>query len=726
MVAFLLLGAQIPLETRPHGIVSRIVLDGAHPAGNYVKYALQLVAAVLAATAVLARRGGGAPAAPVPSPAPPRGGWRGVLARAWVAALAAVALVALVNENLPAQLGHLLTDPFHEGETLGFLPAFRGAGEPFANAILIHGFALDIFPAIWTSRMRWGIAGARLVTTVLDVMAHVALFWVLREALRAGGKRVGVPLLLGFAAAYAVSYRLAWDLSRKDFLFFAQLGILLWTMRRAHAGRPALAGALAWGATLPLALLYSYDRALYSVGVALPFLLLALAFGPRELRRPVAAAAAGAGAGAALLWASVGTAGLASVVEQIGFWGQTGRFVWSVPILDPAWPESIRGPAWVAALILVYVWGTQGAAAGLLLRSALHRGLRSAWRAHYAEVALLGSSLLYMRVALDRSDLGHVQNGAIASLVLMAVLFLPRLQAQADGWRLGHRWGWAAVAVLVCLVLPVRSLRTPGMFDPAAAGRRLAAFATTAAAPDASVVPADYAAGARWVRQAAPADRCFYTLTSEGLWYYLLDRPACSPFHQILYARTPQADAQVAASLRESRPGVVLVSNNFWTNRVDGVTVYNTNPAVSRLVLAEYRPAHLVGEHWFWKRAGAPWRFLAAAPAGTLVRAPRQVGQRFDAALSGTLHEPAAGAATSAVLLVREADGIPLSAARVLPGARRWSADIPTAALPLGRSRVRAWLADGRTGTLRPLGPAIDLDVVPGRMRLRFRPALIP
>src|SRR3712207_8788263 len=78
----------------------------------------------------------------------------------------------------------------------------------------------------------------------------------------------------------------------------------------------------------------------------------------------------------------------------------------------------------------------------------------------------------------------------------------------------------------------------------------------------------DYAAAAARVRpelRARGAD-CFFTLTSEGVWYYLLELPSCSRFHHVVYARTDRKSTRLNSShanssyavfcLKQKKPGL--------------------------------------------------------------------------------------------------------------------------------------------------------------------------
>src|SRR5262249_4534216 len=98
--------------------------------------------------------------------------------------------------------------------------------------------------------------------------------------------------------------------------------------------------------------------------------------------------------------------------------------------------------------------------------------------------------------------------------------------------------------------------------------------------------------------------QCFYTLDSAGVWFYLFDRPSCSRFHQITYARSEQAQLEVIEALRRERPEVILFRGYDSWPGVDEPA--NAGPPVPPHALREYRPRSVAGGHWFWQRAAAP------------------------------------------------------------------------------------------------------------------------
>jgi hypothetical protein len=331
------------------------------------------------------------------------------------------------------------------------------------------------------------------------------------------------------------------------------------------------------------------------------------------------------------------------------------------------------------------------AAAGLRLWRA--RRLHGSWRAVAIEEAPLVLALLLSlacaRSWIDRADDLHLELAGWMTVPLLLVLvgpFLPR-PAASRGARVAAASFVAALPILGLAVLPVA--------NPALAASRILRIPSASSTPDAAVVGASYAEATKMLAaELGPAD-CFWTLTSEGVWYELLDRPSCTRFHQVVYARSAEAQAEVVSDLDRRRPPVILFGNTDWWNRVDGIPVAVTNPAIERYVLSRYRPWRRVGEHWFWKRAQVELRDGADGCVGGSVTGSL-VAQPGVAQISGTLDHPAR------VVYVVAADQRLVAAQEVAGNGCEWTVEVPADALP-GAS-VRAY--DASRDALLPLCPA--------------------
>lgn len=648
------------LKRPASSIVSYGSLHAHSPAENLALYGLAL--AIAAAVAALILRGG--------TEAPPAfpGDWsRPMRAMAIVLLVAAAVNASWIDPAAP------MVDPFHEGETLAFGPAFRAPGG-LAGAMLIHGPGIDLLPALIGSWLRPGaaIATTRSLRALEGLLLWAGLSWGIWELLGMGGaarlpRWMKLALLLLCSVPLAATGFTA-EMARKSVLAL-QFALLARMLRRG--ARAPLAVAL--GASAPAGFLYNYLEGL--AGAVLIGAGAVLWWWRGERRAVIAAACAALAAcsGAALLAGPTCVAACA----QFAYWARDGQMIWGLPLR--------KNQPVVLVLLFGPIVALHAAACVRLWRGGRATG---SWReAALAQADLLLALLLSASCArswIDRADDAHLELAAWTSLPLLLVLARPALARAAASTR-----ARVAASAAVCAVPLVAfgGLRTA---DPTLAAVRIRDAVVASATPDGQVVSASYVEAARMLSAELPAGECFWTLTSEGIWYHLLDRPSCTRFHQVVYARAADAQAEVVADLERARPRIILFANEEWWNRVDGVPVSVTNARIHAYVLSHYRPWRRVGEHWFWKRARAPLaRDPAGCVAGAVARAQITAGI---ARVSGRVDAP------GRVVYLVSPDGQPRAADE--PGADgRWVVEVPE-----GDAFVaRAYAYDGARDVLVPL-----------------------
>jgi hypothetical protein len=196
---------------------------------------------------------------------------------------------------------------------------------------------------------------------------------------------------------------------------------------------------------------------------------------------------------------------------------------------------------------------------------------------------------------LDRADAPHLGLGGMIATVLLISLLL-RTLAAAHGWSIAARFAAALLAAFL-------TVRAWPQLDPRAAAAHVSDL-RGALAKDDQVVSARLRSVVAAMRPTVARQRCFYTLDSNGMWYYFFDRRSCSRFHQVNYARTREAQFEVIDALDRERPDVLLFRDPDSAAHDDGPA--NGEQLVYSYVLREYRPMALVGGRWFWRRAGTP------------------------------------------------------------------------------------------------------------------------
>jgi hypothetical protein len=644
-------------------VVSFATIHGYHPLANLPPYLAGLLLAVgvpLGLSRLFPRRSSTPGAiSPIPHPRIP------------LAVAGAIALAAFVVNNCIGDPAGGLGDLFHEGELLGFAPAFRSLAQPFEHTFLIHGFAMDVLPAL----IGRGIAGARVVRMIEQAGTWIAVLWLVAEAARSADRRSpGAPALAiaSFCLLHAVTYDVA---APRSLVSFAQTAAMLHVLRRPERSVSRALAALT-GFSLPFGLLYNYSEAGASFVAFAVATLVASTQGEAAARTWWRRAIPGSVLGAALLVAALGPGQVQAITDQIGYWVRYGAWIWFAPL--GATPAVQQRFLWVMLAAhgwtLVHLWGTA--------REAGFRGIA----ARDGDLCvMLGLALGSLKGSLDRADGAHLALGGMIATALLLSLSIRTLVA-GEGWSMRVRL--AAALIGAYLVVQASPQLDPRRAVPLVAGLRRAAVA------DDRIVPEDVRAAIASVQKTVAEQRCFFTLDSSGLWYYLLDRPSCSRFHHIVYARSQEAQLEVVEALRRERPGIILFRDYDSPFVADGPA--NGEHLVYAFVLREYRPRSVVAGRWFWQRAAAPLRVGNRTVPGAVTMPSRP--PPGSVRLTGWVEAPP-GARWAYVMVGGEP--VEIAPLRPLDG-RRAAFDVfaPVAFLPHGERDLRIAVHDPRTDEL--------------------------
>jgi hypothetical protein len=649
----------------------------------------------------------------------------------WVLGTAA-SLVYLVNIT-SVTLDAPLTDLYHEGEYLGFIPALAAPDAVFASTFMAHGPGVDLLPGFVAARFvgsghgivatRLAYAALRTVAVVTSLLAVLVFARLLSpEARRARWIASSALALMIFVVALQIG---AWTdvptfhktMNPRDAGFLLQvLAVLVLALAERRRWHPlgAAALAVAIGASLPLAILYSYDRGLYGVVFLLLVSAAFAACGGRSGRIWLTGLAAGAVLGSAAVYAVFGRQDLEAVREQVAFWVRHGRAIWAYAGLV-ALPDTWTGAVLIGSFIALAL----GAARVVRVITAT-RSVREAIAREIGVVILMSASIACWRMPIERGDAGHVAWGVTASWIMLSV-FVARFAL--DALRSSPRfdpvprasgatnYGASIVMVGASAIAGCNLL----FLDPYAAYDRLAnQYYGGLQKTDATILSAQQLRTLDAIRNDLGSSSCFYTLTNEGAWYYLLHAKSCSRFYQLTNARPVSAQREIVAALEATKPGILLFSSGGWSSTVvDGVSMFNASAEVMRYVLSHYVPWKFVAGNWFWQRSDEPLRFSDRSE-GAIADAPSVGNRASDVRLSGTYGSDRATARPKALIVTDDDENAPLWAGQpaedeLLEG--RWSAEIPTAALAPGNHRVRVWAFGENGAPLVQLGTDVDFHL---------------
>jgi len=529
----------------------------------------------------------------------------------WKSIAILVLFAALIATNLPTYHASGPLDTFHEGETLGTAASWDWNHVPYRDLVFVHGILEDPLQGVLAFRLFGRSIGAvrtlksigKVFTWILGALVLYRLFrndldgalgglvlWtVLHQAslyLLLVSPFAGPPGSPASIAVHQATLPILQPfgcilLTRRDFstfLFILGALPLFQPQTRGGLGRRlsmVLTGFLPW-----FGLVDTVDRGVFLLATSAVLGLLAWASnrGTDYVRGDVLAYGAGFLGGAAFLGAFLH-------FDYADFF----RYIFAqIPAWKDLWdgfPYRIEEPRFFlsACLITALAYG--------LLRDILRTGglerperLRRYLSYWGAPGLLILLSTLYFRGALGRSDAEH----------LAYVAWLPVTAAYLwIGGPVGRpgRFLVRALAVALAVACLVGWFRLP-----------LAYLNFPKNVPDESFLsPSEKAARDFLVGQGAP-QQGFFTFTSEGIWYYLIDHPCPTPFPITftLFAKPLQEESVL--DLEARKPKWLLYRNGNWSGKVDGISNEDRLPVLASYLRGRYSPVTVIGDQEIWGR----------------------------------------------------------------------------------------------------------------------------
>ncbi len=492
-------------------------------------------------------------------------------------------------------------DVFHEGETLGAAVQWEAGQAPYRDFALIHGVIQDPLRSVVAFELFGrSIASSRTVDSILLIVSHflfaVCTFHVFNW------RPVSAALAMAFLLLFLVAkpFNVGFVVLHRDiplFLFLLSTISLFRVFRHDGSGEMPLLthGLLFLCALIPVAsFAYSIDRGYFLVvGSVISVSMLQAAFAKRFKLTCVLAVGAGGLAGIVCLGVAVRwqlpafisyTFAVMPKVHELGF-GLPSQFYRPyalVPILLTAFNAS-----WIARLF-VSLWASTGS-----VRIALRRMIEL----HFVEVLLLLMSVLLFKSALGRASDSHTFYSSgltflLTSLIMMKGVARNVLHRTRSGP--GYRKAaFALVALAGVAVYLVPQIDIQGLYRLPLGSR------------DEEAIPPGYRPAIAFLRDSVARNEKFLTLTSEGIWYYLLNRPSPTRFGIAVYAFTLADQREFVSAIDSQQVDYVLYSSSFAP--IDGIPLETRLPLVANYIREHYEHYRMFGDQDIWRRKDA-WK----------------------------------------------------------------------------------------------------------------------
>jgi hypothetical protein len=216
-------------------------------------------------------------------------------------------------------------------------------------------------------------------------------------------------------------------------------------------------------------------------------------------------------------------------------------------------------------------------------------------RSYFEETLLLVLGILFFRSATGRSDWQHL---AIASNLLFLLAFVIVLRHSTP--RLSPKLSKCCAVLVVLMAVPLFATILRSLSIETAIRQNF-----PLGVPDLNYLPKYYLETADFVMANLEKDETFYTFTSEGVWYYLIDRPTPTRY-PLAYTSTPDfMQRQVAKELTKNRCKIILVRNDHWACEIDDFPAAQRFPILVKFIETNYRPYKQIGDNELWIRMDA-------------------------------------------------------------------------------------------------------------------------
>jgi hypothetical protein len=214
-------------------------------------------------------------------------------------------------------------------------------------------------------------------------------------------------------------------------------------------------------------------------------------------------------------------------------------------------------------------------------------------KTHLIEICLLVMSIFFFRSALGRSEWSQVIYSSTIPYILTVYIFLkyymhPYLQKKK-----------LLSKIAVIFIMITTSLVTAaGCYSLYA--HELIEKNFPYAKDDSYFIPDNYKRIIPFIKSNLGENDNFFTMTSEAIWYYYLDKPSPSKFSTVWFAAPNFYQEQVVRDLKNNNVKIILYKNRRWPYAIDGITSQERMPIIDNYLRNNYTFLTIIDENVLW------------------------------------------------------------------------------------------------------------------------------
>lgn len=518
------------------------------------------------------------------------------------------------TNNQPSEYGgpyaYALLDTFHEGETLGPAISYQNPSlKPYRDFVIVHGVFQDPLRSVIAFKLFGKHIGSVRAFTTLLVVFTLLLYYGLLLLLFKGNPvkaALGVTILAILMLPAGViphlsSLLIGVQFPFRDFATILFLAIAVWSIRKFQLSQKytGKAASACIGFVVFASYANSIDRALYITALAVVWWVLVMAI--RGWRKaftqltPFLAAGSVLGAlllGLALKWDYV------DFLKYLATMSKYKEYLDGIVFVRPDIAHGslllmISASIFLGALLFVRMLPNRDTRT-FSLKSYVKEIVQVAHKyllKYPVEILLFATAVFFLRSAVGRADFAHFAYSV--QWLYLFIIFI--IFEHGNLWVKNRALTSSYVALSVFTIIL-------GYYAIAVKHINIHDDTFPVHIQDKSFVRPDYTDTANYIKQHLSGNQTFMTLTSEGAWYYLVDKPSPTRYYVAWYAFTKPQRMEIADTISSDKKIKYIITNNNWTSNFDYIPNTQRFPEAYKELYIHYTPAIGIGQQTVWQR----------------------------------------------------------------------------------------------------------------------------
>jgi hypothetical protein len=509
-----------------------------------------------------------------------------------------LAVLFLIVGKIPDwyKAANSLVDTFHEGETLGPAIDYLNSKIPYRDTIFVHGAFQDPLRSVLAFNLFGKSIGAvRTLSVLLEMLAIIffilSLYFIFYKDIVFTTLAV---IILSPFFLLAPSLEIGFTIPHRDiclFLYLILVAKLIWSLNRhpSYCFEKTDYLLLFMIHLVPaISFAYSVDRGFYITAVTFNIWLLCfLHFRLRDTKFWLSAIGGYLvgilGLGLVIRWAYIDffqfifltMPRYKELMDGFVYQFKIGYFI--IPVILIAF-----NIYWLTYRFIQYIYLSEKG-------SSRRERIKYFYTEYFMEIFLCILSIFYFRSALGRTDIPHV----LYSSSLIYILFIYIITKYYFCFHIKKFKKFVFLSLIIVslsTIFGVQQKYTMSKKD----------FFLPVNISDEEFIPVNYKATILFFRENLKDEEEFFTMTSEAIWYYFLDRPCPTRFQVVWFASPYFYQRGIIDALDKRKVKYILYRNSHWANVIDGIENERRLPIVIDYIKSKYIFYRKIDDNEIW------------------------------------------------------------------------------------------------------------------------------